>query len=215
MTNVVLQDSGASPLSPPWFAIFSGSINEICCVFITQAASCLSLSVWPHWRCTTGLPTVGRRWREERISVRMWELSCCCRPRICRASPFHELVFSFVTPHGLLNSVCRTLNPSVAKKWRFMVFCGQCDLQNHRRRLLTVLVKNVHFISHFLCFHLLPLLPCLTQPEAAILESHGIEVPSPSCHSNGEEGEMQEFADQVNHRFSEQVSRLGATQPAA
>ncbi|XP_034561097.1 homeobox-containing protein 1 isoform X2 [Notolabrus celidotus] len=40
--------------------------------------------------------------------------------------------------------------------------------------------------------------------EAAILESHGIEVPSPSCHSNGEEGEMQEFADQVSHRFPEQ-----------
>ncbi|XP_054618987.1 homeobox-containing protein 1 isoform X2 [Dunckerocampus dactyliophorus] len=40
--------------------------------------------------------------------------------------------------------------------------------------------------------------------EAAILESHGIEVPSPSCHSNGEEAEMQEFADQVNHSFSEQ-----------
>ncbi|KAI4817753.1 hypothetical protein KUCAC02_011130 [Chaenocephalus aceratus] len=40
--------------------------------------------------------------------------------------------------------------------------------------------------------------------EAAILESHGIEVPSPSCHSNGEEGEMQEFSEQVNHRFSEQ-----------
>ncbi|XP_037549377.1 homeobox-containing protein 1 [Nematolebias whitei] len=40
--------------------------------------------------------------------------------------------------------------------------------------------------------------------EAAILESHGIEVPSPSCHSNGEEGEMQEFAEQVNHQFSEQ-----------
>ncbi|XP_014185727.1 homeobox-containing protein 1 isoform X4 [Astatotilapia calliptera] len=39
---------------------------------------------------------------------------------------------------------------------------------------------------------------------AAILESHGIEVPSPSCHSNGEEGEMQEFTDQVTHRFSEQ-----------
>ncbi|XP_036000739.1 homeobox-containing protein 1 isoform X7 [Fundulus heteroclitus] len=39
---------------------------------------------------------------------------------------------------------------------------------------------------------------------AAILESHGIEVPSPSCHSNGEEGELQEFADPVNHRFSEQ-----------
>ncbi|TKS90980.1 hypothetical protein D9C73_025113 [Collichthys lucidus] len=54
------------------------------------------------------------------------------------------------------------------------------------------------------CFHLLLPLPCLTQPEAAILESHGIEVPSPSCHSNGEEGEMQEFADQVNHRFTEQ-----------
>ncbi|XP_054911960.1 homeobox-containing protein 1 isoform X5 [Poeciliopsis prolifica] len=32
--------------------------------------------------------------------------------------------------------------------------------------------------------------------EAAILESHGIEVPSPSCHSNGEEGELQEFVDQ-------------------
>ncbi|XP_019713724.1 homeobox-containing protein 1 isoform X3 [Hippocampus comes] len=40
--------------------------------------------------------------------------------------------------------------------------------------------------------------------EAAILESHGIEVPSPSCHSNGEEAEMQEFTDQVNQRFSEQ-----------
>ncbi|XP_047461701.1 homeobox-containing protein 1 isoform X3 [Mugil cephalus] len=40
--------------------------------------------------------------------------------------------------------------------------------------------------------------------EAAILESHGIEVPSPSCHSNGEDGEMQEFAEQVTHRFSEQ-----------
>ncbi|XP_047461703.1 homeobox-containing protein 1 isoform X4 [Mugil cephalus] len=39
---------------------------------------------------------------------------------------------------------------------------------------------------------------------AAILESHGIEVPSPSCHSNGEDGEMQEFAEQVTHRFSEQ-----------
>ncbi|XP_028454100.1 homeobox-containing protein 1 isoform X5 [Perca flavescens] len=39
--------------------------------------------------------------------------------------------------------------------------------------------------------------------EAAILESHGIEVPSPSCHSNGEDGEMHEFTDQVNHRFSE------------
>ncbi|XP_028454101.1 homeobox-containing protein 1 isoform X6 [Perca flavescens] len=38
---------------------------------------------------------------------------------------------------------------------------------------------------------------------AAILESHGIEVPSPSCHSNGEDGEMHEFTDQVNHRFSE------------
>lgn len=47
--------------------------------------------------------------------------------------------------------------------------------------------------------------PALSQPEAAILESHGIEVPSPSCHSNGEEGELQEFVDQVNHRFSEQV----------
>ncbi|XP_029700813.1 homeobox-containing protein 1 isoform X10 [Takifugu rubripes] len=39
---------------------------------------------------------------------------------------------------------------------------------------------------------------------AAILESHGIEVASPSCHSNGEEAEMQEFSDQVNQRFSEQ-----------
>uniref|UniRef100_H3D942 Homeobox-containing protein 1 n=1 Tax=Tetraodon nigroviridis TaxID=99883 RepID=H3D942_TETNG len=40
--------------------------------------------------------------------------------------------------------------------------------------------------------------------EAAILESHGIEVASPSCHSNGEEAEMPEFSDQVNQRFSEQ-----------
>ncbi|KAM4629949.1 homeobox-containing protein 1 isoform 1-T1 [Polymixia lowei] len=40
--------------------------------------------------------------------------------------------------------------------------------------------------------------------EAAILESHGIEVPSPSCHSNGEEAETQEFAEQMNQRFSEQ-----------
>lgn len=55
-----------------------------------------------------------------------------------------------------------------------------------------------------------PRLSVSTQPEAAILESHGIEVPSPSCHSNGEEGEMHEFADQVNQRFSEQASRLGA-----
>uniref|UniRef100_A0A8B9R8Z2 Homeobox-containing protein 1 n=2 Tax=Astyanax mexicanus TaxID=7994 RepID=A0A8B9R8Z2_ASTMX len=41
--------------------------------------------------------------------------------------------------------------------------------------------------------------------EAAILESHGIEVPSPSCHSNGEEVENQEFGDQVvNQRFPDQ-----------
>ncbi|KAG1947152.1 homeobox-containing protein [Pimephales promelas] len=41
--------------------------------------------------------------------------------------------------------------------------------------------------------------------EAAILESHGIEVPSPSCHSNSEEIETQEFGDQVmSQRFSEQ-----------
>ncbi|XP_033831584.1 homeobox-containing protein 1 isoform X2 [Periophthalmus magnuspinnatus] len=57
---------------------------------------------------------------------------------------------------------------------------------------------------------------------AAILESHGIEVPSPSCHSNGEEVEMHEFADQVNHRFVEQVihedgsvQRLGDPQDSA
>ncbi|XP_051519876.1 homeobox-containing protein 1-like isoform X4 [Myxocyprinus asiaticus] len=41
--------------------------------------------------------------------------------------------------------------------------------------------------------------------EAAILESHGIEVPSPSCHSNSEEVETQEFGDQVmSQQFSEQ-----------
>ncbi|XP_067281841.1 homeobox-containing protein 1 isoform X2 [Pseudorasbora parva] len=41
--------------------------------------------------------------------------------------------------------------------------------------------------------------------EAAILESHGIEVPSPSCHSNSEEVETQEFGDHVmSQRFSEQ-----------
>lgn len=47
---------------------------------------------------------------------------------------------------------------------------------------------------------------CPTQLEAAILESHGIEVPSPSCHSNGEEGEMQEFGDQVSCPLSHQIS---------
>uniref|UniRef100_A0A4W5QR34 Zgc:91944 n=1 Tax=Hucho hucho TaxID=62062 RepID=A0A4W5QR34_9TELE len=40
--------------------------------------------------------------------------------------------------------------------------------------------------------------------EAAILESHGIEVPSPSCHSNGEELEPHDYAEQVNQRFLEQ-----------
>lgn len=40
--------------------------------------------------------------------------------------------------------------------------------------------------------------------EAAILESHGIEVPSPSCQSNGEELEPQDFTEQVNQRFIEQ-----------
>lgn len=48
--------------------------------------------------------------------------------------------------------------------------------------------------------------------EAAILESHGIEVPSPSCHSNGEEVEMHEFTDQVNHRFIEQNHEEGSAQ---
>uniref|UniRef100_A0AAZ3R1K2 Homeobox-containing protein 1 n=1 Tax=Oncorhynchus tshawytscha TaxID=74940 RepID=A0AAZ3R1K2_ONCTS len=41
--------------------------------------------------------------------------------------------------------------------------------------------------------------------EAAILESHGIEVPSPSCQSNGEDLEPQDFTEQVNQRFIEQV----------
>ncbi|XP_054462080.1 homeobox-containing protein 1 isoform X5 [Anoplopoma fimbria] len=56
--------------------------------------------------------------------------------------------------------------------------------------------------------------------EAAILESHGIEVPSPSCHSNGEEGEMHEFADQEetsSHRIVDQQdpSSLASTEAAA
>ncbi|XP_019963214.1 homeobox-containing protein 1 isoform X2 [Paralichthys olivaceus] len=56
--------------------------------------------------------------------------------------------------------------------------------------------------------------------EAAILESHGIEVPSPSCHSNGEEGEMQEFADQEDassQRIVDQQdpSSLATTEVAA
>lgn len=68
----------------------------------------------------------------------------------------------------------------------------------------------INLYAHFLHIIFISLLlPHLTQPEAAILESHGIEVPSPSCHSNGEEGEMQEFTDQVTHRFSEQVSKHG------
>ncbi|XP_051992758.1 homeobox-containing protein 1 isoform X3 [Xyrauchen texanus] len=52
--------------------------------------------------------------------------------------------------------------------------------------------------------------------EAAILESHGIEVPSPSCHSNGEEVETQDFGDQVMiQRFSEQeeLSQRKHTEP--
>ncbi len=87
-----------------------------------------------------------------------------------------------------------------------MVFCGQqlyVESQEAFGHICLCL-----YIHIFRVFHRFPV---LTQPEAAILESHGIEVPSPSCHSNGEEGEMQEFADQVNHRFSEQVSQLGAT----
>ncbi|XP_049458014.1 homeobox-containing protein 1 isoform X6 [Epinephelus fuscoguttatus] len=56
--------------------------------------------------------------------------------------------------------------------------------------------------------------------EAAILESHGIEVPSPSCHSNGEEGEMHEFGDQEetsSHRIADQQdpSSLATTEVAA
>ncbi|XP_047188059.1 homeobox-containing protein 1 isoform X3 [Scophthalmus maximus] len=56
--------------------------------------------------------------------------------------------------------------------------------------------------------------------EAAILESHGIEVPSPSCHSNGEEGEMQEFGDQEDtssQRIVDQhdPSSLATTEVAA
>ncbi|KAG7500441.1 homeobox-containing protein 1-like isoform X2 [Solea senegalensis] len=54
--------------------------------------------------------------------------------------------------------------------------------------------------------------------EAAILESHGIEVPSPSCHSNGEDGEMQEFADQEDassQRNLEQQESLATTEAAA
>ncbi|XP_069559515.1 homeobox-containing protein 1 isoform X6 [Brachyistius frenatus] len=56
--------------------------------------------------------------------------------------------------------------------------------------------------------------------EAAILESHGIEVPSPSCHSNGEEGEMQEFTDQEDASSQRMVdqqdpSSLAPTEVAA
>ncbi|XP_069032654.1 homeobox-containing protein 1 isoform X7 [Embiotoca jacksoni] len=55
---------------------------------------------------------------------------------------------------------------------------------------------------------------------AAILESHGIEVPSPSCHSNGEEGEMQEFTDQEDTSSQRMVdqqdpSSLAPTEVAA
>ncbi|XP_037329680.2 homeobox-containing protein 1 isoform X2 [Pungitius pungitius] len=55
---------------------------------------------------------------------------------------------------------------------------------------------------------------------AAILESHGIEVPSPSGHSNGEEGELQEFAEQEeasSHRIVDQQdpSSLATREAAA
>ncbi|XP_051949352.1 homeobox-containing protein 1-like isoform X3 [Xyrauchen texanus] len=52
--------------------------------------------------------------------------------------------------------------------------------------------------------------------EAAILESHGIEVPSPICQSNSEEVEIQEFGEQVmSQRFSEQeeLSRRKVIEP--
>ncbi|XP_027031633.1 homeobox-containing protein 1 isoform X3 [Tachysurus fulvidraco] len=52
--------------------------------------------------------------------------------------------------------------------------------------------------------------------EAAILESHGIEVPSPSCHSNGEEVENQEFGEQVaSQRFpdQEELAQRKVTEP--
>lgn len=85
--------------------------------------------------------------------------------------------------------------------------------QLDKKRLFATSLWTIYM--HFLCgvylflfiYFFKPLLPYFTQSEAAILESHGIEVPSPSCHSNGEEGEMQEFAEQVTHRFSEQVSQ--------
>ena len=76
---------------------------------------------------------------------------------------------------------------------------GALDTTGGSIRSLDHLHAHLQFMCpcnpHFLFF--------LTQLEAAILESHGIEVPSPSCHSNGEEGELQEFADQVSHWFSE------------
>uniref|UniRef100_A0A8C7TV37 Homeobox-containing protein 1 n=1 Tax=Oncorhynchus mykiss TaxID=8022 RepID=A0A8C7TV37_ONCMY len=49
--------------------------------------------------------------------------------------------------------------------------------------------------------------------EAAILESHGIEVPSPSCQSNGEELEPQDFTEQVNQRFIEQHGLVDDLEP--
>uniref|UniRef100_A0A8C4Z0W3 Zgc:91944 n=1 Tax=Gadus morhua TaxID=8049 RepID=A0A8C4Z0W3_GADMO len=47
--------------------------------------------------------------------------------------------------------------------------------------------------------------------EAAILESHGIEVASPSCHSNGEDAEAQDYSEHIQQRFSEQVGPPRAT----
>lgn len=70
MTNVVLVEDPISTVVLPYSL---DTIKPDFVYFITfQVVSYLSLSVWRHWRCTTGLPTVGRRWREERISVRAW-----------------------------------------------------------------------------------------------------------------------------------------------
>uniref|UniRef100_A0A3Q3EZB4 Homeobox-containing protein 1 n=1 Tax=Labrus bergylta TaxID=56723 RepID=A0A3Q3EZB4_9LABR len=84
----------------------------------------------------------------------------------------------------------------------FLCTVTMCSITERLLIVLTMLICT--------CFYNLTLysLFYLSQTEAAILESHGIEVPSPSCHSNGEEGEMQEFADQVNHQFAEQVRLL-------
>lgn len=97
---------------------------------LPQVVNCLSLSVWRHWRCTTGLPTVGRRWREERTLVRTWSfvsVHVSAKHHIFMSlfwAWWHAIGFKIV--HS--SSRCVHHNGTIikaAKKWRNLNFSGE------------------------------------------------------------------------------------------